>query len=120
MAIKSATAYIDWEEFEGDTLQMPITWKDPAGVEVDFTSYTAKMEIRLKAGDATALLTLTNGNGITLGNSTNNIFVEVTDAQTFTLGKGKKVYDIEMTAPDGTVNTWISGTITLVESVTKA
>jgi len=117
--IKSATAYIDYEEFEGDTLEMVFTWKDSAGDVVPLTGYTAKMDIRSSVTDETALLSLNHMNGITLDDISPNLSVLVTDQQTATLGKGKYVYDIELTEPSGKVNTLVSGTIVLVQSVTQ-
>jgi hypothetical protein len=117
--IKSATAYVDYEEFEGDTLEMSFTWKDSAGDVIDISAYTAAMDIKASSADVTSLLTLTNGSGITLAATSPNLLVTVTNVQTATLGKGKYVYDIELTEPSGKVNTLISGVIVLIRSVTQ-
>jgi hypothetical protein len=117
--ITSETAIVDYEEYEGDTLKMDFTWQDSAGAFIDLTSHTAKMEVRAKAGDDAALVTLTNSLGITLGNAASNILAQITASQTSTIGKGKFVYDIELTDGNGDVNTLIAGKITLKESVTK-
>jgi hypothetical protein len=117
--IKSATAYVDYEEFEGDTLEMSFTWKDSAGDVIDISAYTAAMDIKSSVNDATSLLTLTNGSGITLAATSPNLLVVVSDTQTAALGKGKYVYDIELTEPSGKVNTLVSGNLVLVQSVTQ-
>lgn len=117
--ISSETAIVDYEEYEGDTLSMDYTWQDSAGAYIDLTSHYAKMDVRSSAWDATALVTLTELSGITLGNATSNLKAKLTAAQTAALGGGLFYYDIALTDGLGDVNTLISGKITLKESVTK-
>ena len=117
--IKSATAYVDYEEFEGDTLEMSFTWKDSAGDVIDISAYTAKADIKEKITDVLPLLRLTHTNGIALSDAAPNLVLTVSDVQTAALGKGKFVYDIELTEPSGKVNTLVSGNIVLNQSVTS-
>lgn len=117
--IKSATGYADFEDFEGDAVDMDLTWKDDAGLVYDLTQYTACLQVRSKAGDTAALLDLNESNGITLSNVSPNVLVEITKAQNFTLGAGSYVYDLELTPPNGKTNTLLSGKYVLKESVTK-
>ena len=82
----------------------------------DLTSYTAKMQIRVSYGATDALLTLTNGAGITLGNGTFSI--AITHTQTNTLPVGLWVYDLKITSPSGTVTRLIQGTVKVTDEVT--
>jgi len=116
--VKSATAYINYTEFSGDTLKMSFLIQPEDGPPIDFSSHTAKMDIKLSADDATPQLTLTNVDGIVLGNTDPNVEVTVTDTQTLLLGVNEFVYDIEFRDSIGHVNTYISGSISLEQSVT--
>ena len=116
--VKSATAYVNYTEFSGDTLVLNFTYKDENGIPVDMTSQTVKMDIKITPTDAVPLLTLTELDGIVLGNAESNIVATVTDTQTLNLGVADFVYDMEFTDQGGHVNTLISGSITLEQSVT--
>lgn len=117
--IKSQTARVNFEEYEGDTLIMSFAYKDPDGVLIDLAGYTAKMNVCTEPL-ATPLLTLTEINGIVLDGTPNNIVVTITAAQTHTtLGVGDFVYDIELTDTLGKVNTLIEGNIVIQQSVTQ-
>jgi hypothetical protein len=117
--IKSQTVFVDFEEYEGDTLLMQFAYKDPLGVLINLAGYSAKMDVRVST-DTAALLTLTSLDGIDLTGVTNNIVVTLTPSQTkTTLGVGDFVYDIEMTDTQNMVNTLISGKIKIKQSITQ-
>lgn len=116
--IKSQTVFVDFEEYEGDTLAMVFAWKDSSGVLTNLAGYSAKMDIKVDT-DSPSLLTLTDAGSITLGGTPNNLIVELTPTQTKQLGTGSFVYDIEITNSLGKVNTLVSGKITLKQSVTQ-
>lgn len=117
--VKSATVYVDFEEFEGDTLEMLFNYKNPDGTQVNLTGYTAKMDIRTAIG-AAALITVTQADALVLGGVTNNISIALTPAQTkTTLGVGSFVYDIQLTDTLSKVNTLIAGKIVIKASVTQ-
>ena len=84
--------------------------------DYNLTSYTAKMQIRVSYGAPDALLTLTNGNGITLGNGTFQI--DITHTQTSALPVGLWVYDLKVTSTNGTVTRLIQGTVKVTDEVT--
>lgn len=65
-------------------------------VPFDLTSYGATMVIRECANDSTALLTLTSGNGITLGGTAGTIDITITATQAANLTAGENVYEIEL------------------------
>ena len=64
-------------------------------VPVDLSTYGATMVIRECAEDSATLLTLTSGNGITLG-ADGTIEITITATQASNLTVGENVYEIEL------------------------
>lgn len=118
--VKSQTVFVDFDEYEGDTLSMNFAYKESlTGPLINLAGYTAKMDIRVST-DTAPLLTLTSSSGIDLTGLVNNIVVTLTPSQTkTTLGVGDFIYDIEMTDTLTKVNTLISGKIKIKQSVTQ-
>lgn|GEM_PF-6785212 len=105
--------------FEGDTWDTFIlTWRNPDRTPVDFTTATARCQFKRNRNDATAVLTLTHSSGITLGNSTENIKLLLTDVQTAQLGAGTFYFDIEITQ-NGKVRTYVDAVLSLKQSITQ-
>lgn len=82
----------------------------------NLTTYTAKMQVRTEYGSPIAMLTLTNGSGITLGNGT--FVVNITNAQSNTLLLGTWVYDLEIVSAGGLITRLIQGRFTVTPQVT--
>lgn len=72
------------------------------GVAWDFTGYTAAMMVRESFDSVLPALSLSDGDGIAL-NSSGEITVTITATQTEDLAAGSYVYDLEVTAPNGTI-----------------
>lgn len=72
-----------------------VTWK-PDGVLADLTGCSAKLQIRTAAG-GTVVLTLTPGNGLTLGGALGTISVRVAQAVLAVLAVGVYVWDLVVT-----------------------
>jgi len=118
VTIEQASVKVTVKGFEGDTIPIICNWTADA-VQVDLTGYTAKMQVKHKKTDTTALLTLTDTAGIVLGGVDNNIVAELSDAQSAELGEGQFVFDIQLTNASGKSRTLIYGTIVLQLSVTQ-
>lgn len=117
----SAGTY-NWELEQGATLDKTITWKDPAGVGIDITGYTIRMQVRATKHAATTILDLDNAakGGITITDAANGVFkVQRTAAQTAALAIGAYLYDLEMEDPSGNVTRLIEGNFCVVGEVTK-
>lgn len=70
--------------------------KGKTNVPVNLTGYGANMVIRECAKDSATLLTLTSGNGITLGGAAGTIEITITATQAANLTVGDNVYEIEL------------------------
>ena len=90
------------------------------GTALNWTSYTARMQVR-EAADATAtLLDLnTNGSGITLGGTAGTITVVVTSTQSAAIPSGSFAYDLELVSSGNQVTRLLQGSFNVVGNVTR-
>ena len=89
------------------------------GTALNFTNYSARMQVR-EAADSTAyMLSLTNGSGITLGGTAGTIAVAITNAQSSAISAGSFAYDLELVAGTGTVTRLLQGSFTVIGNVTR-
>ena len=83
---------------QGATFKLPISYKDSTGSVVDLVSgngYTSRMMIKESAG-GTTIKSLTNGSGMTLAASGNNIVIEISATDTAAMDFSNAVYDLEI------------------------
>lgn len=104
---------------QGATFRRVLTWSI-AGVAVNLTGYTARMQVRADY-DAAPILSLTSdpGGGITLGGSAGTITVLASASLTAALTPGAYLYDLELESADGTVTRLLKGQATVDPEVTK-
>jgi len=85
----------------------------------NLTSYVARMQVRAAAGASSTLLSLTNGNGITLGGAAGTVAISVPATTTAGLIPGRHVYDFELESAGGEVWRVIEGKFTVKQEVTR-
>ena len=97
------------------------TYENPAGTPVDITGYTAALQIRTSPLARTAVLTLTDGDGITITGASGLLECHATAEQTAAITNGKYAYDLEITStsPEFTVTRLVQGTILVSPQVTR-
>jgi hypothetical protein len=97
------------------------TYEQPAGTPVNITGYTAALQIRTSPLAKTAVLTLENGDGITITGASGLLECHATADQTGAITNGRYAYDIEITspAPEYTVTRLSQGTIEVIAQVTR-
>jgi hypothetical protein len=105
---------------QGATFRLQLVWKDPAGVPIDITNSTVRMQIRHSTYDAQPILSLTSlpSAGLTLTNP-GTIDILITDEQTTALAVPRGVYDIEIESQSGVVTRLIEGRVTIKQEVTR-
>lgn len=87
---------------------------------VSLIGYTARMQVRKKLQDETALLTLTTENGgITLDSALKTITIRMTPTQTALLNFTQAVYDLELISASGSVYRFAEGSLQLKAEVTR-
>jgi hypothetical protein len=115
---------------QGSTFDETWTWypggaynvatKTAIGSPVDLTGWSARMQIRRRAEDpGPPLLSLTDGDGITLGGEAGTIRIvidaDVSSAWTWRSGE----YDLEMVDPDGKPWRKLEGDVKVSPEVTR-
>lgn len=101
------------------TLALRLT--DDAGQPVNLTGYTARMQIRDHVGAADpplASLSTDPGGGITISDDGQTLTVTFTGAQTAAFTWEHAVYDLLLTAPDGTADRLLRGEAEVSQAVT--
>lgn len=99
----------------GATWSRTFTWSID-GTAVNWTGYTAKLQVKEHL-NSTAVVTLTNGNGITLGGSAGTVQIDFTATQTGAVTAGQYIYDLELTS-GSTVYRVLQGKATFTGQVT--
>lgn len=86
----------------------------------DLTGYTAHMQIRASVGASTTIMDLTDVSGqIVLGGTEGKISIVLSAAATAALTFDEAVYDLKVTAGDGTVTAIVYGNVSLEASPTQ-
>lgn len=83
---------------------------------IDLSSATIRMQIRPDYGSNTLTLSLTEGNGITVTGTSNNM---VALNKVITIASGEYVYDLEAAFANGDVKTYVKGEFIVSEDSTK-
>jgi hypothetical protein len=105
--------------YQGSTWVLEPQWKIGSSY-VDVTGYTAAMDVRYAPSSTTSIIELTSSNGRIIVGSTNGKFtLQLDNQETAALPAGSYVYDLEITAPDGTVTRLLEGGFNVSPEVTR-
>ena len=106
---------------QGATFGKTLTLKDSSDAFINLTGYTAaEMDLRYNKDDSAEILTLTVANSrITLGGSAGTIVLSISASDTASLSVGDGVYDLKITAGDGTVFRVLEGTFSVRGNVSR-
>ena len=103
---------------QGATFALTLTYKDANDSAINLTGYAARMQLRKNINDDTAIVSLTDGSGITLGGAAGTIEITISATTTAGLTATEGVYDIELES-GGVVTRLLSGTYTVSREVTR-
>lgn len=112
-----APGYLDLICYQGANFDFTLTWKTD-GTAVNLTNYSARMQVRETYQSSTAVLSFTNGTGITLGGTAGTILIAASATATAGVAAGDYVYDLEMVNA-GTVTRLIQGKFKVDPEVTR-
>lgn len=99
---------------QGDTFTRSLTITN-AGSAYNLSNNTAAFTVRT-AEDATPVLALTNGSGITLGGTAGTALITATATQTSSIEAGVYTYDFSLTS-GSTITTFLVGSFTVLGSI---
>lgn len=114
MASDFRPATLDIQIWKGDTWSQTFTLTSNS-TPINLSGSTPKIEIRKGCG-GTLMLTLTSGNGITIGGTNNNV---LTISKAITIDKGNYHWDLQVTFSGGSVKTYLTGDFIVYDDVTK-
>jgi hypothetical protein len=103
---------------QGATFSRTLTVKDSSGNARNLSGYTARMQVRRLLASTSTLIELTTGNSRITLNSSGEIALSISAADTASLTEGG-VYDLEIIASDGTVERVVEGNFILDLEVTR-
>jgi hypothetical protein len=86
---------------------------------VNLTGYTARMQVRPDYTSQTLIVNLSVGNGIVITGPTGAIAITINAAETATISAGTYLYDVELVAPDATVQRLLEGKFVVTPEVTR-
>lgn len=96
-----------------------VTYEQPAGTPVNITGYTSALQLRSLPTDATAVLSLSTGSGITITGSEGLVAVHATATQTRAIDEGIYYYDLEITSQANIVTRLVQGQAYVSAEVTR-
>jgi hypothetical protein len=103
--------------YQGATYDMNLTWRI-GGTAVNLTNYTAAMQVRTTPDATNAILSLTNGSGITLGGTAGTIDITISSTTMGAATAGQYVYDLELNSGSA-VTRLLQGTFQIQAEVTR-
>ena len=89
-----------------------------SGAVIDLTGSVARSMFRVSFDDATPVLSLAMGSGLTIDGPAGKLSIVVTAAQTSALSGKSGVYDVEIVAANGDVRKLFKGTWRCLREVT--
>lgn len=115
---KAGTLHLTIEQ--GATFDPVLTWGDQAGVPIDLTGYSARMQIRATVESAAIIHEATTVNGqIVLGGAAGTVTFAIPATATELFTFDEAVYDLEVESAGGHVTRLVEGVVYLSPEVTR-
>jgi hypothetical protein len=103
---------------QGADWRVDVVYKDPDGVPINLSNYTAQLQLRTSYEASSASLNLTSSSGITITANSGRLAIHATATQTNALAAGDYVYDLEINL-SGFITRLIQGRATVRPQVTR-
>ena len=104
--------------YQGETWTKGVTWTDNTGVPIDLTGFTAEMAIKQDEHSPPSVY-LTNEDGITLGDGSDNIVLHIPSDKTLNIPSGRNKYDLYLER-EGQDKIFIYGDVKVGHSITRS
>ena len=112
---------LDLNCYQGANFDYTLTWQT-GGTAVNLTGYSARMQVRDSYDGGTAIVSLSNGTGITLGGTAGTIDLALSATATAALDgtpNTQFVYDLELVSGAGYVTRLVEGRFYVYPEVTR-
>lgn len=109
--------FYDFTIYKGATFSELLTWKDENGALINLIGYSAQFTGEGIDRQAPFLNLTTANGGITLGGSAGTITVSMNNTATAALIANDGIYNLELTAPDGSVTRLLEGHLYIAQEV---
>jgi hypothetical protein len=103
----------------GDTYEREFVVKKTDESLYDFTGYSAKMQVKEKQADTTAILDLDSGVGGEITLAAGSLKILIPAATMKTILPKNYYFDLQLTYPSAKVKTWLFGRFTVNQDVTR-
>jgi hypothetical protein len=104
--------------YAGDTFDMTFCLKQKGtGLPVDLTGCVPKAQVRTSAQDSTVMAEIDADIMVQSGAGIGKVILHLTPTQTATMTNG--VWDVQLTWPDGSIKTYLNGSVTIIPEVTR-
>lgn len=110
--------YFDFTCWQGADFDQTFTVSQN-GSAINWTGYTAALQVREAADSSATLLSLTSGSGITLGGTAGTVLVAITNAQSAAVPAGSYAYDLELTSSGTQITRLLQGAFNVIAQVTR-
>lgn len=109
----------DMHVYQGETWSCTLTIKDDNNNPVILTDYTAKMQVRDKAGGTLLKELATGGTGITINASAGEVTLAMTATETAALAFREGVFDIYILSSASTKTYLLKGRFIVTQRITQ-
>jgi len=114
MASDFRPATLDIKLWRGDTWSQTFALTANSS-PIDLSTATVTIQIRKGCG-GTLMVTLTNGDGITIGGVSNN---QITIGKVISIDKGNYFWDMQVTQSVSSIKTYLTGDFIVYDDITK-
>jgi hypothetical protein len=109
----------DIEIHQGATFSLGFAYLDPAGVPIDLTGWTARMQVRDRVGGKVLADLSTENGSITIDPLVGRLQVTIARTVTRQMPTGLAIYDLFIVSPDDFAIKFLEGEVKVVGSVTR-
>ena len=111
---------VDFEMHAGDDKTLEVTVLDQNGVAVDISSSTIRWRASRSKTKTADIIKKTGGAGISLSDPTNGVFTVTLDAADTESLTGIFYHEGQLTLPNGTLSTVLSGKMTVLMALIRS
>ena len=104
---------------QGATFLLSIVWRDSAGIPLNLSGYTARMQGRVTVESGSTVFSLTTGGGGVILGAQGQVTVSMDPTATGALAILKGVYDLELEDGAGVVTRLLEGVFRVSQQVTR-